>query len=226
MPLSARHGCSRSTSPLAFDLTVTSLWCVHAGRRKLRGNDFRESAGIEGLAQALSSGTNYSCRLVKLTPSHLESLRELMDSGSDCKAKCFVVGGEALKQQTADWWLEHVPGLRMVNEYGPTETVVGCSTYDVQAEDGSAEAPIGGEISNLRMYVLNEYLEEAGLWETGEIYIAGTGVARGYLGRPELTAERFLPEPSESFPGGRMYRSGDLGAAPVRWQSGIPWPLR
>ena len=87
----------------------------------------------------------------------------------------------------------------------------------MQAEDGSVEAPIGREISNLRMYVLNEYLEEAGLWETGEIYIAGTGVARGYLGRPNSRRRGFCPESSESFPlaDGRIAAGTWGGAGPM-----------
>lgn len=194
-------------SPLAFDLTVTGLWVILAAGKTV--HMIPENEGIEGLSKVLSGETMYS--LVKLTPSHLESLRELADAHQTCTTRCFVVGGEALKQQTASWWLKHVPGLRIVNEYGPTETVVGCCTYDVQVENEANEVPIGREIANLRMYVLNENLEEAGLWEAGEIYIAGHGVARGYLGRPDLTAERFLPEPGAEFQGRRMYRTGDLG---------------
>lgn len=194
-------------SPLAFDLTVTGLWAILAAGKTV--HMIPENEGIEGLSKALSGETIYS--LVKLTPAHLESLGELADVHQGCATRCFVVGGEALKQQTASLWLKRAPGLRIVNEYGPTETVVGCCTYDAKVENERNEVPIGREIANLRMYVLNENLEEAGLWEAGEIYIAGHGVARGYLGRPDLTAERFLPEPGTEFQGQRMYRTGDLG---------------
>jgi len=193
-------------SSMAFDLTVTSLLGTLAAGKRV---DMLGEQAVEALADALAQGRDYS--LVKLTPSHLESLRELIQDDSRLSAKCFVVGGEALKEETVRWWKQRFPELRIVNEYGPTETAVGCSIHDATAEEERKEVAIGREIANARIYVLNEKMEESGLWETGEIYIGGEGVARGYLGRAELTAERFVPEPAEEFQGARMYRSGDLG---------------
>lgn len=108
-----------------------------------------------------------------------------------------------------------MPRCRVENHYGPTETHV-CTSYTVQRVgqappvlDGE-DPPIGSAIRNATVVLLDEDLEEVGPGEVGEVFVAGPGMARGYLGRPDLTAERFLPRPRGG-PGERMYRTGDLG---------------
>src|SRR6202000_2925788 len=104
--------------------------------------------------------------------------------------------------------------IRLVNEYGPTETVVGCIMYDVPQEiDFPHSIPIGKPISNTQVYILDGHGEPVPVGVAGELYIGGAGVARGYLNRPELTAEEFLRGRVLDEAGGRMYRTGDLG----RW---------
>src|SRR6185295_14947099 len=97
--------------------------------------------------------------------------------------------------------------------YGPTETTVGVLTHAVEptGTDGGSGVPLGRPLANARIYVLDPRLEPAPTWVAGEIAIGGASVARGYLGRPDLTAERFLPDPWSERPGGRLYRTGDLG---------------
>jgi amino acid adenylation domain-containing protein len=128
-----------------------------------------------------------------------------------------VVGGEQLTSATLREWAKLLPNARFVNEYGPTETVVGCSVHEVGALEiaalsGSA-VPIGCPIRNTRLYVLDSggRLQPVGV--PGELWIGGAGVARGYLNRPELTAERFVSDRFASRPGARMYRTGDV----CRW---------
>nr|QEO74808.1 condensation domain-containing protein [uncultured bacterium] len=124
-----------------------------------------------------------------------------------------LAGGEALSLPHVRKVLEHLPGVRMVNGYGPTE--VTCFTTTWQAEPLPADAtgvPIGKPMSNTRTLVLGRHdgrLVPVGVW--GELYAGGVGVARGYFGRPDLTAERFVPDPfpPEGEAGSRLYRTGD-----------------
>jgi len=194
-------------SPIGFDLTVTSLFApLLAGRKAVLVPDGTE---VEGLVRALREGGTFS--LVKLTPAHLELLRHQLAPEEARRARALVIGGEALVAESLRFWREHAPGIRLINEYGPTETVVGCCTFEVPAGPLDTSAvPIGKPILNTRLYVLDTRLEPVPVGVVGELYIGGAGVARGYLGRPELTAERFVPDPFSATPGARMYRSGDL----------------
>jgi non-ribosomal peptide synthetase component F len=111
------------------------------------------------------------------------------------------------------FWREHAPATRLINEYGPTETVVGCCVHEVRPTDPqTGPVPIGRPIANTQLYVLGPDLEAAPPGVVGELYIGGAGVARGYLNRPELTAERFLPDLFSGIPGARLYKSGDLAS--------------
>jgi len=118
-----------------------------------------------------------------------------------------LVGGEAMPPALAQDLGGTLSG-GLTNMYGPTATTIWSSTQPV-AGDGAA-VPIGRPIANTRLYVLDEALEPVPPGVPGELYIGGDGVVRGYLGRPELTAERFLADPFAEVPGARMYRTGDL----------------
>ncbi|MBL1087737.1 amino acid adenylation domain-containing protein, partial [Streptomyces actinomycinicus] len=123
-----------------------------------------------------------------------------------------LVGGEALPAALADSMRTLTDDL--TNLYGPTETTIWSTAAELAG--GAGAPPIGRPIANTRVYVLDGGLRLVAPGVVGELYIAGAGVARGYLGRPGLTAERFVADPYALEPGGRMYRTGDL----VRWDTG------
>jgi acyl-CoA synthetase (AMP-forming)/AMP-acid ligase II/acyl carrier protein len=129
-----------------------------------------------------------------------------------------IVGGErSLPERVAAWKRQLGPEVQIWNTYGPTETTVCSTIYDLAAfptlEEGLREVPIGGPIAGTLAYVLDSRLEPAPVGVPGELCLGGAGVTRGYLGRPDLTAGVFLPDPFAGVPGARLYRTGDL----VRW---------
>ncbi|WP_326520647.1 non-ribosomal peptide synthetase [Xanthomonas sp. 3058] len=198
------------SSSLAFDATLTSLLAplLCGARVEL----LPEHATLDALRQRLCDPTPLG--LVKLTPAHLEVLgQQLAEHQGPLSPAVMVIGGEALPAATLARWQTLAPHTRLINEYGPTETVVGCVVHDTTREDAldpSGRVPIGQPIAHLRIHVLDAHAQLAPIGVTGHLHIAGPQLARGYLGRPDLTAERFIPDPFAEQPGQRMYRSGDL----------------
>jgi amino acid adenylation domain-containing protein len=126
-----------------------------------------------------------------------------------------MTGGEAVSPPHARRALELYPGLRLVNGYGPSECTVFASCWPVPAGFRGAALPIGRPTGDRRVYLLDRGWEPVPVGVPGELCIGGPAVARGYLGRPGLTADRFVPDPFAGEPGARMYRSGDR----VRWRA-------
>ncbi|HET8796191.1 MAG TPA: non-ribosomal peptide synthetase, partial [Thermoanaerobaculia bacterium] len=201
------QGSLVATSP-AFDLTLPSLYVP-----LLRGDCVEllpEQDELDTLSRALADGDG--ARLLRLTPSHVQALLLLSDPEPRQAAHVFVVGGEIFEPALARRLQAKFPNSRIYNHYGPTETVVGCAWFDVTANLDSLETriPIGCPMENTTLLVLDERrrIQPAGV--PGELYIGGAGVAKGYLNRPELTAEKFV-----TIDGERLYRSGDR----VRWRT-------
>jgi amino acid adenylation domain-containing protein len=196
-------------SPIAVDLTITSLFAPLLAGKAV--DLLAEDPGIESLRRSVRKNADYS--FVKLTPTQLKLLAECIDlKEASGWTRHFIVGGEQLTSDHLEPWRKVDPPITIVNEYGPTETVVGCSVEKCLAgEAPQGNMPIGKPVLNARMYVLDAMLRPVLEGVPGEIYIAGEGVARGYLGRPDLTAAVFVPDPFSKSPGARMYRTGDRG---------------
>jgi amino acid adenylation domain-containing protein/FkbM family methyltransferase len=192
-------------SSIGFDLTVTSIFPpLLAGRSIFLFSDQHAMGTLESMSK---DRLGYS--LIKITPTHLEVLTELVDeSGAGDLARVLVVGGEALSGEVVKKWLEKAPNTKIINEYGPTETTVGSCVYQV-AGSPKKDVPIGRPIDNTKIYVLNRNYRPAPVGTSGEIYIGGEGVARGYVNQPEQTADRFVPSPFGKSPGARIYKTGD-----------------
>jgi amino acid adenylation domain-containing protein len=194
-------------SSIGFDATVTSLFTpLITGRRV---ELLPETDEIEHLCRLLQSEQDFS--LVKITPAHLDLLSQLLPEQTVTgQARAFVIGGEALTATQLAFWRNFAPSTRLINEYGPTETVVGCCVYEVPREGSLREnIPIGRPIANCQLYVLDRHLQPVPIGVAGELYIGGEGVGRGYLKRAELAAERFIRNPFSDQPQSRLYKSGD-----------------
>lgn len=196
-------------SPFSFDLTITGLLLplIAGGTVEL----VSQGDELDRLCDALADPEQHYA-LIKLTPSHLQVLSSwLGERTRSGRVDALIIGGEALASDLLTVWQQQSPETRLINEYGPTETVVGCSTYEVPAPVGNGSIAIGRPLGNMQLYVLDEAMQRVPAGVIGEIYIGGEQVARGYLNQTALTAERFVPDPFSPEPGKRLYRSGDLG---------------
>lgn len=191
---------------LSFDLTVTSIFCTLT-----QGGCLTIAPPAEDLADTLAwqfhaeSGINS----IKLTPSHINLLQQL-EITSDSML-CAIVGGEELTASHVNILRQISPGIRIYNEYGPTEATVGCIVQPIAA---AHTVMIGQPVDATAIYILDDAQGLTSVGVPGEIFIAGAGVAKGYLGKSELTQEKFLDCPFGPYP--RMYRTGDL----ARWHAG------
>ncbi|HEY9256753.1 amino acid adenylation domain-containing protein, partial [Chitinophaga sp.] len=188
-------------SSISFDLTVTSIFTplITGNKMVIYGEDDTDIAIGNVVKHNVAN-------IVKLTPAHLRLLvsNGLLSAATNIKR--FIVGGEAFDSALAREVHELTNGqTALFNEYGPTEATVGCMIYQFHTEDSSMTVPIGGPISDTRIYILDKYLMPVPAQVPGEIYIAGRGLARGYLYREELTAERFFVHEAV-----RLYKTGDV----------------
>jgi amino acid adenylation domain-containing protein len=197
-----------AVTTLSFDIAGLELYLplVVGGRVVLVSRE--EASNGELLAQRLASS---GATAMQATPA---TWQLLLDAGWKPERPFKVLcGGEALAPDLAQRLVE--TGAAVWNLYGPTETTIWSSR--ARLDEGGAErtVPLGRALSSTQLYVLDDALRMAPIGAEGELYIGGAGVTRGYLGRPSLTAERFVPDPFSPHPGRRLYRTGDL----VRFRS-------
>ncbi|MBE4753751.1 amino acid adenylation domain-containing protein, partial [Corallococcus sp. ZKHCc1 1396] len=200
--LRPQHGTWLAVTRLSFDISVLELlWTLARGFRVVLQSDTRDPAWLAHAVRQ-DAVTHLQC-----TPSLARALLLDADSADALRSlQQLLVGGEALSAELARELRLRVPSV--LNMYGPTETTVWSSSFSVP-QDSSALIPLGQPIANTALYVLDSHLRPVPSGVPGELFIGGEGVVRGYLGRPHLTAERFLPDPFASSPGARLYRTGD-----------------
>jgi amino acid adenylation domain-containing protein len=212
---SAFYDTSGAGSPIVhsigFDGVITTLFGPFVAGQAVtllaRGDE-------PGNLGRLCSSESIPYTLLKVTPSHLKLINESIEiSTAKGPAQTLMIGGEALVSEDVAFWQHLFPGVRIINHFGPTETTVGCCAFEISKTTLGTSPPIGRPIWNTQVYVLDNRLELVPVGVKGELYIAGMGLARGYLNQPGLTAERFVANPYGE--GTRIYRSGDL----VRWRS-------
>ena len=192
-------------SSISFDLTITGLYTplLVGGRVELLPDDAGVEAMVGPCAARDRGGEDHSSAFELLS----QQLRPDEVAG---KVELFVIGGEHLTSESCGFG-ETSPTTRLINEYGPTETVVGCCVYEVREDDPcSGPVPIGRAIDNTQLYVLDPQLMRLAAGGVGELYVGGAGVASGCLHRPELTLERFVVDPFSNQAGARMYKTGDV----------------
>ncbi|GBG35928.1 hypothetical protein NJB14197_41400 [Mycobacterium montefiorense] len=200
---------------LAFDFSVWEIWgaLLHGGRLVVVPESVtRSPEDFHALLAAEHVG------VLSRTPTAFYALqtanRLQPELARQLKLQTVVFGGEALEPQRLRTWLQHHPGPpRLINMYGITETTVHASFRELSDGDiDSSVSPIGGPLAHLAFFVLDKWLRQVPTGVVGELYVAGAGLADGYLRRPDLTAARFLacPFAGAEAPGQRMYRTGDL----------------
>ena len=187
---------------LSFDLTLSSIYLPLLSGGSL--SVFNSTSDIPATVKTYFQ-SDITC--IKLTPAHISLLKDLEVKNTSIQMA--IVGGDALTKTQVETLKVLNPLMRVYNEYGPTESTVGC----IMAEIISTEEliTIGKPISNTEIYILSEAQEIQPKRVIGEIFIGGAGLARGYLNQEALTAEKFVANPFKK--GERLYKTGDLG----RW---------
>jgi amino acid adenylation domain-containing protein len=148
--------------------------------------------------------------VLDVVPSMLDILLDEPGFTRCLSLRRVICGGEELSAELCERLFAQSPA-ELYNIYGPTETTIGTTGWACQPREVRSIVPIGRPVSNSRIYILDSALHPVPVGVRGELYVAGTGVARGYLGDPGNTAARFLPDPFSGRPGSRMYRTGDRG---------------
>ena len=194
-------------SPLSFDSSVAGLfWTLTTGGRLV--------VSAEGAWQRLDelAGDLGELGVTHLlcVPSLYRALLDAAPAGALRTLDTVIVAGEACPAPLIGRHRAAVPGVRLVNEYGPTEATVWATAHDLTTAPSAGPVPIGAAVGHVTVHLVDERLSPVPDGAVGEILIGGAGVARGYAGNPALTAERFVADPFGPEPGGRLYRTGDL----------------
>jgi amino acid adenylation domain-containing protein len=200
-------------TPFGFDVSVWEFfWPLQQGARLVmaRPDGHRDPAYLHDVIEREGVTT------LHFVPSMLQPFVETVEAGRCGSLRHVVCSGEALPPALVRRFYDRFAGpVALTNLYGPTEAAVDVSCWTCPREDAAGVVPIGRPVWNTRLYVLDAGLRPVPVGTPGELYIGGVQVARGYQGRPTMTAERFVPDPFATEGGARLYRTGDR----ARWRA-------
>lgn len=197
-------------TPFTFDVSVWEfLWTLMCGARLVMA----KPEGHKDPSYLVEVICREAITTLHFVPSMLQAFLQDPDVERCSSIKRVICSGEALPGSSQAELFRHL-GAELHNLYGPTEAAIDVTYWQCRRDDHSTSVPIGRPVWNTQIHILNETLKPVPIGVAGELYIAGVQVGRGYLGRPDLTAERFIPDPFAG-PGRRMYRSGDI----ARWRA-------
>ncbi|HLL46748.1 MAG TPA: amino acid adenylation domain-containing protein, partial [Longimicrobiaceae bacterium] len=204
------HEAVLQKTPFSFDVSVWEFfWPLLAGARLV----VARPQGHTDPGYLVRTIRREGITTVHFVPSMLQVFLEHPEAGTCSGLARVVCSGEALPAPLVRRFHDRLPASALYNLYGPTEAAVDVTAWSCEPGTARAGVPIGRPVANTRIYLLDALGEPVPAGVAGELHVGGVQVARGYLGRPELTAERFLPDPFSPAPGARLYRTGDLG----RW---------
>lgn len=201
-----------TVSTLAADLGNTAIFPALCGGGTLHVISHEGASNASAFAEYIS---NHKIDCVKIVPSHLGALVASLP-GAEARVmprRQLVLGGEASRRVWAEQLQQLSPSCRVLNHYGPTETTVGVLTHVLRDNSCSYPGPtlpLGRPLVHTRVYILDRRLRPVPIGIAGELCVAGEGLTRGYWNHPDLTAEKFIPDPFSDTPGARLYRTGDL----------------
>ncbi|WP_437688570.1 amino acid adenylation domain-containing protein [Sorangium sp. So ce176] len=194
-------------TPFSFDVSVWEFfWPLMTGACLVvaRPGDHRDG---ERLVELI---TRHGVTTLHFVPPMLQAFLETPGASSCRSLRRVICSGEALPAELARRCFERLERAELHNLYGPTEASIDVTSWACQRQDTSGSVPIGTPIANTQIYLLDRHGQPVPAGVAGELHIGGVGLARGYNRRPDLTAERFVPDPFGPTPGGRLYRTGDL----------------
>ncbi len=199
-----------SVSTLAADLGNTVIFpslCTGGTLHIISSQRVADSAALA------EYNRQHSIDCLKIVPSHLASLLASAPSQSILPRQRLILGGEVATWDLIEQIQQQAPDCLIFNHYGPTEATVGVTTFAVQnnqASHNSKTVPLGRPLGNIQIYLLDQQLQPVPIGVPGELYIGGASLVRGYLNRPELTAERFIANTFGNSKCDRLYKTGDL----------------
>ena len=199
-------------TPFSFDVSVWEFfWPLMTGASLVVA-----APGVHRDSEALVDViVEEQITTLHFVPSMLQAFLENQDASMCAGLRRVICSGEALPAVLRDRFFALLPGVELHNLYGPTEAAIDVTWWACDPEKRQADVPIGRPIANTQIYILDQHLQTSAIGLSGELHIAGVNLARGYHGKPGLTAEKFIPDPFATVPGARAYKTGDL----VRWQA-------